>query len=409
MTTKYKILFMVDLLNEYYTNLQCRDFSVVPSAATQKVLQGHQLLFKTVGNKVVVLTKVRTDAGNEDKPFVPVAPDTSFLFYLHLNQPVFTTITNLDTDKLRQSQRYYVTNFNQNKAGTSLHLSKKIAKYSNTATYNPGDLVDNGTGTLFECIQRTTGNKKTTNAAFWFNRGKEQYISAADMLPFIGTSNRFQVSTAATSFAVSAFGFNTLSNQYDRTVLLTKSQYLSDEPVKEVLVDLSVLTPGRYKICINTDVFDVFVDDTVMATNAFGVIEIFNHLPAGDFSLLDSSGKVKDTVSGGTLQWLHYQIRFANRLAFWKYVIPRKGVKSITDKTSAYKFVQSPALPAAAASFQSDKPIPIKQTPAVYDMELAGAGFDEDPPAPNPDPNVTGMLTRTEPGKDYYCTIYLHY
>ena len=65
MTTKYKILFMVDLLNEYYANLQCRDFSVIASAETSQVLKNHQLLFKTIGNKLVVLVKVKTDAGSE--------------------------------------------------------------------------------------------------------------------------------------------------------------------------------------------------------------------------------------------------------------------------------------------------------------------------------------------------------
>ena len=111
----------------------------------------------------------------------------------------------------------------------------------------------------------------------------------------------------------------------------------------------------------------------------------------------------------GNLQWLRYQIRFANRLAFWKYVTPRKGVKAIKDKTNTYQFVQSPPLPAVPDYFQSDLPIPIKETPVVYDLELNNPVSDEPPAAPNPDPNITGMLSRKDPGKDYYCTIYLNY
>ena len=367
------------------------------------------MLCKIIGNKLVVLVKVQTDAGNEDKPTISIAPETKFLFYLSLNQPVFTTITNLDIDRLQLSQRYYFTNLNQNKAGTSLHLSQKIAAYNNTATYGPGDLTDNGSGTIFECIQHTTGGNNTGNASYWFQRGTEQYVSSADMMPFIPTGYRFQTTTAGTSFFITAFGFNITNNQYDRPVFITKNKFASDQPTTNVQVDLSELVPGRYKIIINTDVFDVFVDDAVISGAAFGVIEIFSHLPAGDFSLLDASGKVKDVLSGSTMQWLRYQVRFANRLAFWKYVTPRQGVKGIKDKTNTYQFVQSPPLPAAPDFFQSNLPIPIKESPALYDVELNNPISNEPPAAPNPDPNVTGMLSRTEPNKDYYCTIYLNY
>jgi hypothetical protein len=125
--------------------------------------------------------------------------------------------------------------------------------------------------------------------------------------------------------------------------------------------------------------------------------------------LLDSNGKVKDQLVAGNLQWLRFQVRFANRLAFWKYITPKKGVVSIKDKTNKYTFVQSPPSPAAADYFQSNMPIPIRQTPAVYDLELDNPVSNEPPPAPNPDPGVTGMLSRKDPEKDYYCTIYLNY
>jgi hypothetical protein len=71
--------------------------------------------------------------------------------------------------------------------------------------------------------------------------------------------------------------------------------------------------------------------------------------------------------------------------------------------------VQSPPLPAAADYFQSNHPILIRETPAVYDLELASPVSDEPPAAPNPNPDITGMLTRNDPGRDYYCTIYLNY
>jgi len=411
MTTKYKILFMVDLLNEYYANQQCRDFSILASPETAQVLQNHQMLFKTIGNKLVVLVKVQMETGNEDKPVVPMAADTKFLFYLSLNQPLFTTITNIDADRLRLSQRYYFSNLPQNKSGTSLNLSQQIADYEGIATtYEPGALTDDGGGVIYECIQRTTGGNNTGDPAFWFQRGTEQYVSSGDMINCITRNNRFQATVAATRFTIQVFGLDTATSTYTLSIPISKNSLLSDVPTKEVPVDLSELSPGRYRIQINTDVFDVFVDDTVIYRNLFGVIEVFNHLPAtSDFSLLDNAGKVKDKLVGGNLQWLRFQVRFANRLAFWKYITPRQGVKGIKDKTNTYQFVQSPPLPAKPDFFQSDLPIPIRETPARYDLELNKPVSDEPPAAPNPDPNITGMLSRKEPGKDYYCTIYLNY
>jgi hypothetical protein len=410
MTTKYKILFMVDLLNEYYANLQCRDFSVIASAETSQVFKNHQMLCKIIGNKLVVLVKVITDAGSEDEPFVGILPKTKFLFYLHLNQPVFTTITNIDADRMQMKQRYYFTNLHQNSAGANLHLSNKIADYDNFTSYKPGDLADNGAGTIYECIQRTAGGNNTTDTDFWFSRGDSQFVSSEDMLPFITGTNRFRITAPATTFNIKVFGLNITNDQYDREIKITKHTVTSDKATQDVLADLSELAPGRYTVQINTDEFDVFVDDTAVYRNVFGVIEIFSHLPAtSDFALLDAAGKVKDTVSGNTLQWLRYQIRFANRLAYWKYMTPRKGVVAINDKTSTYTFTQTPLPPDPPEYFQSDRPIPLYETPGLYDLELSSPVSDEPPAAPNPDPNISGMLSRQEPGKDYYCTIYLNY
>ena len=222
--------------------------------------------------------------------------NSKFLFYLSLNQPLFTTVTNLDIDRFRMDQRYYFSNLYQNRSGDSLNLSRQIAEYEGIATtYNPGDLVNDGGGTIYECIQRTAGGNDTGEPDYWFKRGTEQYVSSADMINCIARNNRFQATTAATRFTIQVFGLDTATSTYTLPIPVTKNTVLSDVATKAAPVDLSELSPGRYKVQINTDVFDVFVDDTVIYQNLFGVIEIFNHLPAtSDFALLDNNGKVKD-------------------------------------------------------------------------------------------------------------------
>jgi hypothetical protein len=111
MTTAYKILFAIDLQNEYYTNGKCNDIHVVPSAETMLLLKNRQMLYKMVGNKFVVLVKVHdSHAGvNAGKPFVPLNNNEKFVFFLQLEKPVFTTITNIDFD-LFASRRFYFSN-----------------------------------------------------------------------------------------------------------------------------------------------------------------------------------------------------------------------------------------------------------------------------------------------------------
>ncbi|HET6544169.1 MAG TPA: hypothetical protein VFG46_26965, partial [Chryseolinea sp.] len=89
MTTCFKILFMVDLLHDYFANLQCKDLEVVASEETARLLKNRQMMYKVVGNKLVVLVKVKLDSGaDDDKPFLDIDPKDKFIFYL---QPATTS------------------------------------------------------------------------------------------------------------------------------------------------------------------------------------------------------------------------------------------------------------------------------------------------------------------------------
>lgn len=411
MRTKYKILFMVELLNEYYSNLQCRDFTIVPSAETLLILKNHKLLCKMVGNKLVVLAKVKdeTFGADENKPFVDLAMDKKLLFYLDLLQPVFVTVTNLDSDSLRANKRFYFSNLSGNKAGAELHLSQPIEAFQVPATYKPGDLAIRGAGVVIECIRATSGVDNRNDINFWHQRDGLEYVSSKDMLPIVSRIKNYRTSLPAQQFAIKLFGLDKSTNLYTKEIPLEKSSFSSTANTQDVPVDLGGTAPGRYKLTINTDVFDVFVDDTAVHSNVFGVIEIFTHLPAtNDFSLLDSSGKVLDKIVSGTNEWLKYQIRFANRLAYWRFMTPKHGVISIDD-TAPFTFIPTPPVATPKDYFTSDRPVPLLQTPWKFKLNLTTSVGAEPPLVPNPDPYVTGMLSRTEPGKDYFCTVILNY
>jgi len=67
MNLNYEILFMIEVLDDYFANLQCTDLDITPTADTVAMLKGQQMLYKTVGNKGVVLTKIANAADGSDK------------------------------------------------------------------------------------------------------------------------------------------------------------------------------------------------------------------------------------------------------------------------------------------------------------------------------------------------------
>jgi hypothetical protein len=405
MTTRYKILFLIDLLHDYYASGQFRDFEMVPSEATKKLLRDRQMMFKVVGNKAVVLIKVKTELGaDENKPFVDLNPDDKFLFYLQPTSTTFTTITNLNQDNLRAGRRYYFSNLTQNNLDGELSLTQKVEAVAGAANYIPGDLTADGAGTVYECIASTNQTNNPPNTAFWHDRGKQQYVSQFDMLVVKRKVEEFDQLQAAKHFTIRAFGLDPATNLYTREIALSENLVTSTENTNRVRLNLAELSPGRYKVRINAAEFDVFIDDMAVYNNVFGIVEVFSHFAGNDFAFLTPAGKVKDD-SALTPPLLRYKIRFANRLAFWKYNTPRHGVVAI-DGSPDHSFAPTPPGP-TIDFFTSGKPIPLLESPWKFKVNVQVLGATEDPLAPNPDPNLTGMLGRT--GKDYYCTMNLNY
>lgn len=419
MTTAYKILFAIDLQNEYYANGKCTDISIVPSAETALLLKNRQVLCKMVGNKFVVLVKVKDNSAgaDADKPFVNLNTDEKFIFFLQLEKPVFTTITNIDFD-LFAGRRFYFSNIFETKAGTALHLSAPVDLYNNTTNYKPGDMVNAATPAVFECIKSTNGNN-TGNRSFWVNRGENIFSTRNDMYAFTTRVTNFKAKTAATVFNIKIFAFNLVSKLYDKEVKI-KDNLISAGNVatKNVQVNMQQLPSARYVIKINDEDHEsgtdgagnpipFYLSDEVVNSNYFGVVEIFNHNATDpSFSLLDTNGKVKDKLDGmGKLGWLNYIIQFAGKMATWKYIARIGKIISIEDETATYVFTKTTV--DQQDIFESNIPIRLSEKPVMFDLLLTNAVSSQPPPAPNPDPLVTGIISRTN--ADYYCTIYLNY
>jgi hypothetical protein len=239
------------------------------------------------------------------------------------------------------------------------------------------------------------------------------------MYPFMPRITNFISKTAATVFNIQIFAFNPVTKLYDKEIFL-KDNIISVGSIatKNVQVNMQDLTHGRYIIKLNGEDYEngtdeagnpipFYVSDEVVYNNYFGVLEIFNHNAADvSFSLLDATGKVKDKIDGfGKSVWLNYLISFAGKMATWKYIVRTGKLISINDVSSSYVFTKTTV--DQQDIFQSNMPIRLTEKPVMFDLLLTNAVSSQPPPAPNPNPQVTGMLSRSN--TDYFCTIYLNY
>jgi hypothetical protein len=409
MISRYRILFQTSFLHDYFAQGKCEEFDFCPSQATIGSLADSRLLFKVVGNKFLVLTKV----DEADKPAAAIPSDKKFVFYLDLKGTEFLIVTNVDASTLR-GRRLYFSNLNQNLAGLPpsqvLNLTKAIEVFAPARNYRPGELAQVGT-TVFECIQAGQGQAPDApSSAFWISRGAVQYSSSQDVIPLLPQIANFTLLAAANAFRVKVFGLDTVTNVYDSLVRDEVVTASALETTREVQVNLAALQPGRYRLDINGEVFEAYFDDEAVARGIFGVVEVFLHLPdTNPFSLLNSSGVVRETP---------YTVRFANRRAFWKYITPLRKVENILingDHNQPSPFTpgsNDPAQPTQKDFFVSKQPLPLSEVAAqnLFDLIIGS----ETRPAPKPDPSIPGMLTQTFDGAtqtylDHICNIRLNH
>lgn len=348
MNLRYKIFFSVEIRHDYYTDTRSHDFEISPSAETVSVLRGQGMLFKMVGNRLIVLMRV----DDSDKPLSDLSKSGKLTFFMKLTNPHFNNFTNLDYHPSK-SKKFYFSNANQSKIGSDLYLNSKIQVYNNANDYPIGALASNTSDTVFEAIKPSSSASKRalTNKDFWMNRGKVQYVNSNDLVevtPFLYLFN----TVSATDFTVNIYGLNYNTGAYDVQVTDTLNLSFSSSQ-NSIPVRLENLPKGYYRIDVNGESRFVYTDSDAVYSNTFGIIEIFNYLPASNaYALFDASGTAKASL---------FTIRFPNRLLIWKFIARSNDVVSIKDSRPPphkLSFIQLPG-----NEFISAKPVPVSQKP----------------------------------------------
>ena len=459
MTPGFKILFAVDIVHDYFSNGVCAHFRLVPSYDTAALMTNCGALYKTVGNKLIVLIK----ADENNKPVKPPASNDRFVFFMELLKPVFMNITAPDYGQQQGMERFYFSNLGQNKFSFSageeiLYLSETLRLYDAAHTYEKGAVVlyndttfecvvntamneSPATATakwverkkhpaatvkfssydkdrvyaadeivyeddiIYKCLQDNTVNRRpAVSAAFWQPYTNNQFATNSDLLKIMPKQFSYSLPAAAMQVEIKALALNTVNNKFER-VVFTDVQHF-EEPVKEVKIDLSNVKDAKYKLLVGSKEEWIYISNMAAYNGYSGVIELFNHLPHGNsFSFYKANGSLKDEKTAGKNGWLNYTIRFTSRLAFLKYIVPQKGVELIDTYPPTGVFTANANPP---SSFTSNQRLPLQERSNDFKLKLKKKiTADQTFPAPNPDINAPGMMTKDD--TDYYCNVYLNY
>ncbi len=188
---KYKPLFKVDILHNYFLNLGLDEFAamtdsekskqldsyeissfvnILPTPKTQQKINGHNLVFKITNNGFTVWSKV---IGNSDNiPFISLDDDLSFTFLVQLKDSTFYNYTNL---KLENAGKLYY--FSNQKLATEPGSFPLIKKSGDNSNINQNYvLTDNGTNAE---LSKLSANEKDNLFAIIriFVKGKNNSLS----------------------------------------------------------------------------------------------------------------------------------------------------------------------------------------------------------------------------------------
>lgn len=378
MQLSYKILFIIEVLHDYYSNAACNDFIITPSPETQQLFRDRQILWRHNGNRLYAL--VRTIEG---KPMASITPDLVFRCYLQLNRMQFPNYTNIEVN-YNAGQRVYLTNLHQHNFSNTQYLTTPIDAYNASSAYVPGSLALHASGDVYEALRGSNnGNAHTLGeTGYWSNRGQVRYATQKDLVTCASNIFRFPLETPADAAAIDVFRLNNVSGAYDAPALPSQLVNYEDDQ-SEVLISLGALTPGRYRVQVNGASMFVYVDSRIQPEQVFGVAEIFSHL-----DILNNDGTLKETV---------FTLRFLNRAAIWQYQLKAGSViTGIKDNNNEYTFTKT------ADTCTSDQPIPLSETPIrSFVAESGNAG----PPGfPLRNASVERIKTLQRNGDIFYCS-----
>ncbi|HYE56189.1 MAG TPA: hypothetical protein VD996_15175, partial [Chitinophagaceae bacterium] len=163
----------------------------------------------------------------------------------------------------------------------------------------------------------------------------KQYVNATDLITMSGRYYRFHIAAPAQKATVSMARFNTATNEFNLPAQ-SPVDVEFEQPVQDIPIDFSKLSPGRYKVSVSYNGTDesrvIYYDGQVFENGVLGIIDVHCSLPAASaYAFIDGTGKIKEPEP-------LYTLRFASRIAYWRYIARTGSVIEVKEKTNAHVF-----------------------------------------------------------------------
>jgi hypothetical protein len=346
-TLKYKKLFEVKLLHDYYLDKSDEFFTdlppdeqkvqlnnydvgnflhVSPAEKSVKLMRDHRLIFKNTKQGFVLLCQL--DNSDNNKPFIAL-DDLKLTFLLQGSNNYILNFTSLPLSG-NAGHIYYYSNLAGNSGANFPSLSLPMPAFAAGDTYLTGDMVMFG-GQAYLALQElapATADPGTAGSG-WLLINDIAYTSTSDRLVSGSSFYNFQFPNPDMEIKVE------VRDMKDQLIY----QIIKDNKGGNTSsdIDLRSLISGKYHLNIkdtadNSELedLDFYLNNDLPATSSiFGVIEIFVNKGSG-YHILNASGAIKE---------LEYEIRFKNRLTNWRYIA--QSDKSVLLETDPNPFTHS--------------------------------------------------------------------
>lgn len=298
---KYKKIYSIEVLNDYFPNGKGGAYRFVPTEACKKLLQKTGAFFKVWGNILYVVVKI----DNSGKPLFPIPVNSLFEFYV---EPLDSDFYLYSATAIKDPLRYLFHNAAPAVSGGLKCLGGLPPAFDNTNAYSLSDMVTGPGNEVFEALKNLGAGSSLNNGLAWANRGQSAYATRQSLIPCFGSSASFPVAPSGTTVRVEILKVHPAN--VVPAIPVSNETFFFSTAVSAQQVNCEKLTPGVYEIRINNVPHTAYIDpaQTWQSFPALTMVGHYSHL-ASNLALTDVNGVLLSP---------EYTIRFAPRIVLWQ-------------------------------------------------------------------------------------------
>ncbi|WP_149274949.1 hypothetical protein [Pareuzebyella sediminis] len=383
---KYSPVFTIEIEHDYFTVTKPGLLRIVPTRATERIMNGAGLIAKFFQNKLYVLVR-HLDATT---PQLQLANDFKLQFFLEVIGYDFTRVTNYKTTdpyntKLFFSNTNSILDGSDKEIENELYLHEKLPQFNAANEYRYNDLVRSGSDTAYECLVKVdAGTGNLNNGAQFRTLEKVSYVTEATSLVFTGAEKTMPLQVPSTGVDIKYFQYDPSTQLFDKEVKNTiigpaenpQNELITNVPLKFYDEGNIPFSEGIYRVTLNTQEEFLYFRLTNDYQPYLGLINIHNDAMATEakYRFLQEDGSFYTVAPDHIeIETRNYKIRFAPAQYLLKYVCKTNTVTDISDDDGTIEFIK---LPVAGTEFQSRFPVRMNEKP-IDTITVSLSGSDD--------------------------------